>query len=134
MLVKKATAAGIFLTVGLLISPASAQNRTYNNAYESITSLARSLSKIFDRLSEEDTKKYHGALFTALNNLDNGEIARWHSDSTGNYGTVEITATLPNGGQLCRKVYVEILTEKGKKNTEGWACMEGNGSWTFGYR
>ena len=93
MLVKKATAAGIFLTAGLLVSPASAQNRTYNNAYESITSLARSLSKVFDKPSEEDTKKYHGALFTAFNNLDNGEIARWYSDSTGNYGTVEITAT-----------------------------------------
>jgi surface antigen len=89
---------------------------------------------MFDRMSDEDTQKYHGALFTALNNLDNGEVARWYSDTTGNYGTVEIMATMPNGGILCRRVYVVIVTEKGKKNYESWACQEANGSWNFSYK
>ena len=134
MRVKKAMAVGILSTAALLINPAQAQNRTYNSANESFFSLSRIFNKMFDRMSEEDTQKYHGALFTALNNLDNGEVARWYSDTTGNHGTVEIMATMPNGGNLCRRVYVNIFTEKGKKSAESWACMEGNGSWSFSYK
>jgi surface antigen len=89
---------------------------------------------MFDKLPDEDMKKHHGALFTALNNLDNGEVARWYSDTTGNHGTVEIMATMPSGGTLCRRVYVNIVTEKGKKNYESWACQEANGSWNFSYK
>ena len=127
-------AVGILSTAALLINPVQAQNRTYNSANESFFSLSRIFNKMFDRMSEEDTQKYHGALFTALNNLDNGEVARWYSDTTGNHGTVEIMATMPNGGNLCRRVYVNIFTEKGKKSAESWACMEGNGSWNFSYK
>ena len=111
MRVKKAMVAGISLTVALLNNPAQAQNRTYNSANESFFNLSRIFNKMFDRMSDEDTQKYHGALFTALNNLDNGEVARWYSDTTGNHGTVEIMATMPNGGNLCRRVYVVVFTE-----------------------
>jgi len=47
---------------------------------------------------------------------------------------VEIIATMPNGGQLCRRVYVDIFTEKGKNNYESWACQDGKGQWSFNYR
>ena len=134
MRVKKAMAVGILSTAALLTNTVQAQNRTYNNASESLFNLSRIFNKMFDRMSDEDTHKYHGALFTALNNLDNGEIARWYSDTTGNYGTVEIMATMPNGGTLCRRVYVNNFTEKGKKSAESWACQEANGSWNFSYK
>jgi surface antigen len=134
MRVKKAMAVGILSTAALLTNPAQAQNRTYNSANESFFNLSRIFNKMFDRLSDEDSQKYYGALFTALNNLDNGEVARWYSDTTGNHGTVEIMATMPSGGQLCRRVYVVIFTEKGKKTAESWACQEANGSWNFSYK
>ena len=133
MRVKKAMAVGILSTVALLTSPVQAQS-SYNRAYESLFSLSNLFNKMFDKLPDEDMKKHHGALFTALNNLDNGEVARWYSDTTGNYGTVEIMATMPSGGTLCRRVYVVIVTEKGKKNYESWACQEANGAWNFSYK
>jgi len=126
-------AVGILSTAALLTSPVQAQS-SYNRTYESFFSLSNLFNKMFDKLPDEDMKKHHGALFTALNNLDNGEVARWYSDTTGNYGTVEIMATMPNGGTLCRRVYVVIVTEKGKKNYESWACQEANGAWNFSYK
>ena len=133
MRVKKAMAVGILSTAALLNNPVQAQS-SYNRAHESLFNLSNFFNKMFDKLPDEDMRKHHGALFTALNNLDNGEVARWYSDTTGNYGTVEIMATMPNGGQLCRRVYVVIVTEKGKKNYESWACQEAKGSWSFSYK
>ena len=125
---------GILSTAALLINPVQAQNRAYNNAYESFFNLSNIFNKMFDKLPEEDMQKHYGALFTALNNLDNGEVARWYSDTTGNHGTVEIMATMPSGGTLCRRAYVNIVTQKGKKNYESWACQESSGSWNFSYK
>ena len=134
MRVKKAMAVGILSTAALLTNTSVQAQSSYNRAYESFFNLSNLFNKMFDKLPDEDMKKHHGALFTALNNLDNGEVARWYSDTTGNHGTVEIMATMPNGGQLCRRVYVNIFTEKGKKSAESWACMEGNSSWSFSYK
>lgn len=126
-------ALGILSTAVLLTNPVQAQS-AYNRAHESIFNLSNIFNKMFDRLSDEDMQKHYGALFTALNNLDNGEVAKWYSDTTGNRGTVEIMATMPTGGKLCRRVYVNIFTDKGRKNYESWACMEDNGSWNFSYK
>ena len=136
MHVKRKMVAGILLTAVLSINTglARAQNSTFNNAVESISRIANAFNQMFDRLSDEDMQKYYGALFTALNNLDNGEVARWYGDRSGNHGTVEIVATLPNGGQLCRRVYVNVVTAKGNKNFESWACMDGKEQWSFSYR
>jgi len=134
MRAKKAMVVGILSTATLLGNPIVQAQSSYNRAYESLFGLSNLFNKMFDKLPDEDTKKHYGALFTALNNLDNGEVARWYSDTTGNYGTVEIMATMPNGGQLCRRVYVDIFTEKGRKNYESWACQDGKGQWSFNYR
>jgi surface antigen len=136
MHVKRKMALGISLIVAMSINCATAlaQNNTFNNAWESLYKLGNIFNRMFDTLSEDDMKKHYGALFTALNNLNNGEIAKWYSNTSGNHGTVEVIATMPNGGILCRKVYVNIVTEKSKKHYDSWACMDGKGEWDFNYR
>ena len=134
MRVKKAMAVGILSTAALLGNTLVQAQSSYNRTYESVFTLSNFFNKLFGRLPDEDLKKHHGALFTALNNLDNGEVARWYSDTSDNHGTVEIIATMPNGGTLCRRVYVNIFTEKGKQNYESWACQEANGAWNFSYK
>jgi len=69
MLARNAMVVGKLLTVIVLGSfqPAQAQNRSY----DSVISLYNIFNKMFDRASDLDKEKMQGAVYTALNNLEN---------------------------------------------------------------
>lgn len=129
MLAKSVMVVGSLLTAAVLTvsTPVLAQN----TAAESLYRFSTALNRFFDRLTEDDRRKYHQAMYTALGNLDNGEIIKWYSDTSYNHGTVEIVMTTRLSGRLCRRVYSEIRTERNATSSEHWACLTNDGTWDF---
>lgn len=113
------------LTVG---SVAHAQVRMSESMYM----LFNAIVKMTDGLTTDDRRKYEQAVYTALNNLDNGEVVKWYSDSSYNHGAVEIVATARLSGNLCRRLYTTVVTQKDSKNEDRWACYNNStGLWEF---
>ena len=113
------------LTVG---SSAQAQSRVNENIYQ----LFNSFKRMTDGVSADDRRKYEQAVYTALANLDNGEFVRWYSDNSYNHGLVEVMATARMNGQVCRRIYATIVTEKKRTDDERWACYnESTKLWEF---
>jgi len=113
------------LTVG---SSAQAQSRINENIYQ----LFNSFKRMTDGVSADDRRKYEQAVYTALANLDNGEFVKWYSDNSYNHGFVEVMATARMNGQVCRRIYATIITEKNRTDDERWACYnESTKLWEF---
>jgi hypothetical protein len=128
MLAKNAMVLGKLLTVIALGSalPVHAQNR----ATESVITLYNIFNKMFDRATDVDKQKMQGAVYTALNNLENGEELKWYNDQSGNRGTVEIVVTTTMNGELCRRFYASFYTDRKDRHFEAWACYnERNRAW-----
>lgn len=130
MLAKNAMALGKVLTAIAFVSiqPAQAQVRL-DNPFYSIYSI---LNKMFDRATDLDIQKMQGTVYTALNNLENGEQIKWYNDQSGNHGTVEIVVTTTMGGELCRRFYASFYTDKKDRHFEAWGCYnERNRTWNI---
>ena len=130
MLARNAMVVGKLLTVIVLGSfqPAQAQNRSY----DSVISLYNIFNKMFDRASDLDKEKMQGAVYTALNNLENGEILKWYNDVSGNHGAVEIVVTTTMNGEICRRFYASFYTDKKNRHFEAWGCYnESNRAWNI---
>ena len=113
------------LTVG---STAHAQIRMSESMYQ----LYNAFKRMTDSLTSDDRRKYEQAVYTALANLDNGEFVRWYSDDSYNHGIVEVMATARMNGQICRRIYATVITEKSRTNDERWACYnESTKLWEF---
>lgn len=97
----------------------------------SVYNLSQSLSRLFNPMTADDTRKHHGAVLTAVSTLDNGEHIRWYSDDSYNHGVVEIIATAQLSGKLCRRVYTTVVTSRSRDTQEFWGCHNGDGSWEF---
>ena len=130
MLAKNVMVLGKLLTAAALIVSTQAQAQI--TVPESIWSIRNSLVRMFDGLTEHDRRKHQQAIYTALGNLDNGEVIRWYSDDSYNHGLVEIVMTQRLSGKLCRRVYSEVRTERSRKADEHWACLdESTRMWDF---
>ena len=113
------------LTVG---NTAHAQLRMSESVYQ----LYNAFKRMTDSLTSDDRRKYEQAVYTALANLDNGEFVRWYSDDSYNHGIVEVVATARMNGQICRRIYATVITEKSRTNDERWACYnESTKLWEF---
>ena len=111
---------GKLLTVIVLGSfqPVQAQTR----GFDSVISLYNIFNKMFDKATDLDKQKMQGAVYTALNNLENGETLKWYNDVNGNYGAVEIVVTTTMGGEMCRRFYASFYTDKTNRHFEAWGC------------
>jgi len=130
MFAKKGMVVGKLLTVAALTigSPAQAQIRMSEGMY----TLYNAVVRMMDGLSTHDRRKYEQAVYTALANLDNGEVVRWYSDTSYNHGAVEVAATARLSGRLCRRIYTSVHTEKSQVNDDRWACLnESTNLWEF---
>lgn len=115
----------VALTVG---NTAHAQLRMSESVYQ----LYNAFKRMTDSLTSDDRRKYEQAVYTALANLDNGEFVRWYSDDSYNHGIVEVVATARMNGQICRRIYATVITEKSRTNDERWACYnESTKLWEF---
>jgi len=115
----------VALTVG---NTAHAQLRMSESVYQ----LYNAFKRMTDNLTSDDRRKYEQAVYTALANLDNGEFVRWYSDDSYNHGIVEVMATARMNGQICRRIYATVITEKSRTNDERWACYnESTKLWEF---
>jgi surface antigen len=111
---------GKLLTVIVLGSfqPVQAQTR----GLDSVISLYNIFNKMFDKATDLDKQKMQGAVYTALNNLENGETLKWYNDANGNHGAVEIVVTTTMGGEMCRRFYASFYTDKTNRHFEAWGC------------
>jgi len=128
MLARNAMVVGKLLTAIVLGSfqPVQAQTR----AVEPVISLYNIFNKMFDRATDVDKQKMQGAVYTALNNLENGEELKWYNDVNGNRGAVEIVVTTTMGGEICRRFYASFYTDKTDRHFEAWGCYnERNRAW-----
>ena len=136
MRAQRKAVAGILLTAVLLTNPEMGygQDGTLNYGQQPFYKVSNFLNRLFDLLDEDEMRKHYATLFTALDNLNNGEVARWYSDTSGNHGAVQIAATTISRGQICRRVYVNIVTTRRGSNYESWACLNREGNWNFSDR
>jgi len=120
MLARNAMVVGKLLTVIVLGSfqPVQAQTR----GFDSVISLYNIFNKMFDKATDLDKQKMQGAVYTALNNLENGETLKWYNDVNGNHGAVEIVVTTTMGGEMCRRFYASFYTDKTNRHFEAWGC------------
>lgn len=83
-------------------------------------------------LSKEDLLKHRGAVYTALNNLENGEMIEWRNEMANTEGKVQIAYTWPNRGIICRRVYSFVRIENNSRSYQDTACLDNNQkTWTF---
>lgn len=121
---------GKLLMAGALIVGSPAQAQLVLN--ESLYTIYSSINRFFDRLTEDDRRKIQQSVYTALHNLDNGEIIRWYSDTSYNHGIVEVVATAQLSGRLCRRIYITVNTERTTQTFEHWGCYnESTKTWQF---
>lgn len=132
MLAKSVMVVGKLLTAAALIVSTQANAQVTIRLPESIWTIKNSVIRMLDGLNEDDRRKHQQAMFTALGNLDNGEVIRWYSDDSYNHGIVEIIMTQRLSGRLCRRVYSEIRTTSSRNTEEHWACLdESTRMWSF---
>jgi len=120
------------LTAAALIVSTNVNAQIDIRVPEGVWNVKNSLVRLFDGLSDHDRRKHQQAMYTALSNLDNGEVMRWYSDDSYNHGLVEIVMTQRLSGKLCRRVYAQVNTERRRQAQEHWACLdESTGMWEF---
>lgn len=96
--------------------------------YGNVTSTANvlynyTLSKRYS-LSKKDKQKQRDTVFFALNNLEEGKVARWHNTDKGSWGAVKIVATYPTGSGYCRIIFSEIGKKDQSKFYKETACKD----------
>jgi surface antigen len=137
-LAKSSTALGKLCLVLAFSNPVLAQS-WHSPAFDSWADprtgagMAYNLAKWFSaRLSKEDVAQHRGAVYTALNNLDNGEIIAWRNEPANTEGQVQIAYTWPAGGIICRRVYSYVRVKENAKAYQDTACLDSNQkTWTF---
>lgn len=107
-----------------------------NNSWapnDSIISIAYNMVRYFEsRLNKPDAAMHTQAVYHALNNMENGQVAEWRNERSNSWGQAKIVYTWPGNGNVCRRVYSLVQTEQYVKNFEDTACYNNNtNSWRF---
>lgn len=138
MLAKNMMALGKLLTAVLFVSNVHAQSwdkPIYQQelSNETLNGLVyNSYRTLFNRLNKEDSTKHQQAVFLALNRLDNGEVATWYSNDGYHTGKVQVMYTAITNGELCRRIYSDIVLKSTRRTFEEWACYKTNtNTWNF---
>lgn len=84
-------------------------------------------------MKQRDVDSIKSAVFTALNDKQDGESANWINEGTGNSvkidATITIASTATEGERTCRDVGV-VLNAKGQSmSLRPQFCKEGSGNW-----
>jgi hypothetical protein len=84
-------------------------------------------------MKQRDVDSIKGAVFTALNDKQDGESASWVNEGTGNSvkidATITVASTAKEGERTCRDVGV-VLNAKGQSmSLRPQFCKEGSGNW-----
>lgn len=127
-----------FLLSLLIISQTSAQSYK-SPAFESWADPSTGAGLVFNiakwfgtSLSKEDRIKHQGAVYHALNNLENGEMIEWRNEWANTEGKVQIAYTWPNRGLVCRRVYSWVRVKADSRSYQDTACLDNNHkTWTF---
>jgi surface antigen len=140
MLAKSLTVLGKLLTVAVLTSSATVNAQSWDRPLyqyqygisSSVEIIFGSARMLFSNLNKEDKAQHQRAVYHALNMLDNGEVVSWHSDDRSRNGHVQIMATTSKNGEICRRVYSIITTQRNQRAFEEWACFKNsNNAWRF---
>ncbi|ANB73405.1 RT0821/Lpp0805 family surface protein [Paraburkholderia phytofirmans] len=84
-------------------------------------------------MKQRDVDSIKGAVFTALNDKQDGESASWVNEGTGNSvkidATITVASTAKEGERTCRDVGV-VLNAKGQSmSLRPQFCKQGSGNW-----
>lgn len=138
MLAKNMTALGKLLMPLLLVSTVNAQTwdkPIYQPEMQSnnIGSLMMNTYRhIFSRMNKEEATKHQQTVFIALNQLDNGETARWYSNDGYSMGEVTVIVTAMHNGEICRRLYSHVALKSYDRSFQEWACYKTNtNTWNF---
>lgn len=91
--------------------PLSATNgvRTDYTPNNSIFAIGSNLYKsISGSLSKKDQETHVMTVIYALENKDNGEIARWYNEADDTAGRIKVVMTYPVQGGICRRLFTEV--------------------------
>jgi surface antigen len=84
------------------------------------------------KLPAEDQRTHLQAILTALNNLQNGEIAEWFNPYTNNDGQVRVVYTTNTGNGFCRVFQTLVRINGDVTQYQETACVSGDkNSWNF---
>jgi surface antigen len=90
---------------------------------ESSVQILINLSRYFStQLKPQDKELHRHAVYHALNNLENGEVAEWFNDRTDAQGKVRIVMTTPANGSYCRRVHSWVRLGSEDRAFEDTAC------------
>lgn len=138
MLAKSMTALGKLLMPLLLVSTAHAQvwdKPIYQPEIQSNTAgtlLLNTYRHIFSRMNKEEATKHQQTVFIALNQLDNGETAKWYANDGYSMGEVTVIVTAMHNGEVCRRLYSQVMLKSFQRTFEEWACYKTNtNTWNF---
>ena len=140
MLAKSLTVLGKLLTAAVLINSTAVNAQSWDrplyqyqySVSSSIEIIFGSVRVMFSGLNSEDKKQHQQAVYHALNMLDNGEVVSWHSQDRSRNGHVQIMATTTKNGDICRRIYSIVSTERNQRAFEEWACFKNsNNAWIF---
>ena len=84
-------------------------------------------------MKQRDVDSIKSAVFTALNDKQDGESVSWVNEATGNSvkidATISLASTAKDGERTCRDVGV-VLNAKGQSmNLRPQFCKQGSGNW-----
>ncbi|CAE6971591.1 hypothetical protein R69608_07620 [Paraburkholderia nemoris] len=84
-------------------------------------------------MKQRDVDSIKSAVFTALNDKQDGESVSWVNEGTGNSvkidATISLASTAKDGERICRDVGV-VLNAKGQSmNLRPQFCKQGSGNW-----
>ncbi|MFM0728957.1 RT0821/Lpp0805 family surface protein [Paraburkholderia sediminicola] len=84
-------------------------------------------------MKQRDVDSIKNAVFTALNDKQDGESASWVNEGTGNSvkidATITLASTAKDGERTCRDVGV-VLNAKGQSmSLRPQFCKQGSGNW-----
>ena len=84
-------------------------------------------------MKQRDVDSIKSAVFTALNDKQDGESVSWVNEGTGNSvkidATISLASTAKDGERTCRDVGV-VLNAKGQSmNLRPQFCKQGSGNW-----
>jgi hypothetical protein len=83
-------------------------------------------------LSKEDIAKHQRIVLFALNNLDPGETAVWHNETTDSEGKATIAVRYATTSGTCCRVYSYVRIKNNEKTYSDSACLDNNRkTWTF---
>jgi len=106
----------------------SASYKSVNQHYAKVNSSANilynyALSKKYS-LSKADKGKQRDTVFYVLNQLDEGQVAKWYNEDKHTWGAVKVVASFPTGTGYCRILFSEIGKKDKSRFYKETACTD----------